>query len=487
VESGDRLRFVPRAAGPGAALDPERLVAPAPEDSSGALRFAREAEAVAAPAAVRVAFFDREAEYAPSAAEARRAEGSAEDLAAGALSLALDGGAAQAIAERWLAEASAGAEELRCAAPPSMLALEPGDVVEVPTALGPRRYRIDRITDGAAREIVARRVEAAAFAAAPRALAPRRPPALAARAPLAAALLDLPARPGASAGVYLAAFGAPWPGSAAIWTSADGDGWAWAGGAEKPSVMGELVAPPPGAAPHRWDRGAGLVLRLWGGGLAAADRLRVLNGANCAALETDAGDWEILQFCGAELVGPNLWRLTGLLRGQAGTEDRIAAPRSPGARFVLLDGAPVRVAGPEAIGLTRRWRVGPAHLGYADESYVELSYTPGAGLARPLAPAALRARREGKALALSWARRSPEDVDSWAIGDAHPLPPGGAFRLAVEIDGAPVRAIETSEPAFLYTAAMRAEDGAAGSLAFSVSEIGPAVGAGPAARIVTDG
>ena len=46
---------------------------------------------------------------------------------------------------------------------------------------------------------------------------------------------------------------------------------------------------------------------------------------------------EVIQFLDATPVGANRWRLTGLLRGRAGTEDAAIVGHSPGAPVVLLD------------------------------------------------------------------------------------------------------------------------------------------------------
>ncbi len=61
----------------------------------------------------------------------------------------------------------------------------------------------------------------------------------------------------------------------------------------------------------------------------------MLNGANAAAIGSAATGWEMIQFQSATLTGENMWRLEGLLRGQAGTGDIAAAGHAAGARFVL--------------------------------------------------------------------------------------------------------------------------------------------------------
>jgi hypothetical protein len=51
---------------------------------------------------------------------------------------------------------------------------------------------------------------------------------------------------------------------------------------------------------------------------------------------TATGEWEILQFLTADLVGDETWVLSGLLRGQAGSDPAMAALTAAGAPVVVL-------------------------------------------------------------------------------------------------------------------------------------------------------
>src|SRR3546814_5498800 len=64
--------------------------------------------------------------------------------------------------------------------------------------------------------------------------------------------------------------------------------------------------------------------------LESVSEAMLLAGANRAMIGN-----ELVQFGGAEQLGPALWRLTRLLRGRAGTE--VAAAHGTGTPFVLLD------------------------------------------------------------------------------------------------------------------------------------------------------
>src|SRR5690606_2540250 len=119
---------------------------------------------------------------------------------------------------------------------------------------------------------------------------------------------------------------------------------------------------------------------------------QLLNGANALAIQGANGGWEIVQFAAAEEIDAGRWRLTGLLRGQAGTEDAMAAGALAGSLVILLDEG-VSAAGLLAgeIGLERRWRVQPSGLLSTAETAAETVETGGVRALKPLAPVHLRA------------------------------------------------------------------------------------------------
>jgi hypothetical protein len=98
--------------------------------------------------------------------------------------------------------------------------------------------------------------------------------------------------------------------------------------------------------------------------------LQLLGGANTAAVRNEASEWEVLQFATATLVAPRTYELSGLLRGQAGTEGAMRTPLQAGARFVLLGPAvtPIDMTADE-VGLPFTWRFGPANRDLGHPSY----------------------------------------------------------------------------------------------------------------------
>lgn len=280
----------------------------------------------------------------------------------------------------------------------------------------------------------------------------------------------------------------PWYGTAAVWRSAGLDGFELFETVEVPARIGALAEPlGPGPA-WRFDHANALLLDIAGESLASVEDLALFAGANALAVEHSGGLWEILQFARAELVAPDRWRLTRLLRGQSGTEEALALPAGIGARVVILDGAlkPLPVTEAE-IGLPWIWRIGPADRAAGDEANLALDFTPEARGLRPLSPVHLTARwQSGGDIHLGWTRRSRAlAADSWAAPE---VPLGEALEsFDLEIldgTGAVLRTVSgLPSTGFTYTAVLQAADFGApvASLRFRVFQNG-ALGRGAPAE-----
>ena len=124
--------------------------------------------------------------------------------------------------------------------------------------------------------------------------------------PAQVTVLELPTLPGDDPPVlaHLAVFANPWPGAMTVWRSLD-DGASYQPFATiaAPAVMGETLDDLTSGPTSRWDKVATARVKLSGGALASASDLRVLSGANAAAVQRPDGAWEILQFANAVLVG----------------------------------------------------------------------------------------------------------------------------------------------------------------------------------------
>lgn len=364
-----------------------------------------------APERLRLAHIDPGRDYQPGIAEARRGTGDTRLVADVALPLVLSAGRAEAVAGALLAEAARDATA-EIALPLSGLAIEPGDRVRVD---GGSLWRVLETRDeGARRALVLGRDTARTAPAREGGRVPAPSP-----APVFAGIdlvvMDAPALPGeAGTGPLVAAYASPWPGEVAVLAGPASDGLSERARLTRPAVIGRLVTAVGAGPVGRWDRASVIEVDAPGGEFASASEAAVLAGGNAVLLETAAG-WELVQFQSAELVAPERWRLSGLLRGQGG---RPSGAAEIGARLVLLDDAVVRarVSGLET-GLALLWRA--AGIGEASEAVFE----DRAGLGwRPVRLAAPKG-------SVRWARRGADVSDQWDLPD-----PARAVSYAVEAD-----------------------------------------------------
>ena len=289
-----------------------------------------------------------------------------------------------------------------------------GDAVTLEVDGARRLYRITAITDGAARAMQARAFDPLVYDA-----PPAFTPMVAVGSPKLVGppypvVLDLAiARDATNTLQHLAVFADPWPGALALWRDKGGS-YGFERMITRCAIIGETLdalAPGPVA---RIDRGAALRVQIRGCALSSVSEMRMLAGANVAALRGADGAWEILGFASAELVGEGTYRLSRLLRGLGGEEHLAKRQLPAGAAFVLLDEAVTPlVAGLSQVGAAHGWRVGPADRDYADASCVAFEATAGGKSLRPYAPARVRAAR-GRYVKLL-------DADDLLIGGITPL------------------------------------------------------------------
>ena len=411
------------------------------------------------PASAKIMYVSGNDDYRQAAVEARRLTGVSGRVAQAELPIVLDPEAAGAIADSWLFEAWSSRERVSLGLPPSLIAVEPGDAIEVITGGRRRLVRVTEVADHGARQIEGRALDRRVYGAAPQ---PDRtlkaPPPFASGQPLVR-LIDLPLLTGnepASAG-YLAAAQSPWPGPLAIYQSAEATGYTLAGIAAVSSTIGSLIDALPAAVEGRIDGGPGVRLALpVSASLASVTTTKMLSGANAAVILSDSGLWEVVQFERAELLSPGMFRISRLLRGQAGTEP---GPVAAGAPFVLLDAALVRLdLTSDQVALPLNWRVGPASRDLGSDTYIALTHAFRGIGARPLSPVHIVGRRVGDDLHISFVRRTRSGGDNWEAAEVPLAEDTEAYEIDILSSGGVVRAIATPTTTAVYTAAQQIAD-----------------------------
>jgi hypothetical protein len=441
IERGDHVKMLARSGVAVTALTEDDLALP--DDGPGETETRTLDPAVEA---LRLRFLDAARDYQVGALVVRREAGQGTRDADAPIVLAAS--EAEAVARRMLA-ADAAARRTRIVhlSPSAALRLEAGDRLTVDGAVW-RVQRLD-LDEHPRATLVPTLAEIGVgqgldWSPAP----PRDPP-----APPVLHVLDLPADGSLSDDPrpLVAAASEPWR-PLEVHAGAGVDTLKVRARVASPATLGETLSDLPPASPHRIDRAGSLTVRLEGRSLASAPLAAVLAGDNALAVRAPSGDWEVIAFQAAELVAPDVWRLSGLLRGQRdGAASEVVIPA--GAPVVLLDEAVVRM---DVAAFERETplivRAAPAGGPPSGSAMTEVATTWTGRALRPLAPAHLRARRVGSDLHVSWIRRARLGGDIWE-GEV-PLAEGvERYRVRVLEGDALVHEAEVIEPSFVLPSA----------------------------------
>ena len=457
VESGGRLRFFMRNRTASIAADAGDLVETDRDRPLYQLTRAQETEL---PQCLKLAYLEAGFDYRLAAVEARQAGGSSRRDVLIELPAAVAQADALKRAEVSLQEAWSAREAAEFALPPSLLALEPGDVVDLTLEGGPVKVRIEDVSDGDFRKVRGRMFEASVFTPAQ---APQRGEGAAAAVLYgrpSVQILDLPLASDGALGhaPWIAATARPWPAALAVNRRTGSSTFRFNRLIETRATMGVLTAPVPAGPFNIFDRGGVLEVQLTTGDLASVSAEELLQGANAAAIGSMETGFEIIQFARADLIAARSYRLSLLLRGRSGSEPEMMALRPAGQRFVLLDEAVVQPQLSLAQGaLAQEWRIGPAQYDLARGQATVSHRAKRLGL-RPLSPCQLRAERAGGDVRFSWIRRSRFDSDEWEEGDVPLGEESESYRLDIMSGATLKRRVSVSAPQFVYAAAQIAAD-----------------------------
>lgn len=487
ADAGDRVLLRGLARPADATLDPTTLVERAEEP----LVRRRRAQETELSNELVLRFLDPGKDYQLSTAASRRLAGSSRRTSALDLTAVMEFAEAERLADELLRDIWSGREHADLELPPSLSAIDAGDLLALTDGPRPEQLIAERIEDGESRALTLHRIDLRG----PAVLrgAERQPPDAATLfgAP-EVRLVDIASPDGIDPHApRLAVFAEPWPGTVAVYVAAEGGGFRLATTLTARAVMGKLAAP---LAPGPWgtfDRANAVEVELFDGALSSLPDIDVFAGGNIAAVMTASGRYEVLQFTEAELTAPLRYRLTKLLRGQAGTEQAMQSGTATDADFVLLNGAaiplPIRE---DQIGLPLRYRIGPAQDDHAAPSFVEIVATADGNGLVPFAPVHLRSRRDAGSgdIALSWIRRTRFGGTPWELAEVPFNEEREAYRLEI-LDGVDVlRTVETEESSYLYTLADQATDfgGPASAFSLRVAQLSAAVGAGSKLQEIVD-
>ncbi|MFP7570831.1 glycoside hydrolase/phage tail family protein [Marivita sp. S2033] len=437
---------------------------------------------------VRLNFVEADGDYRNIAEESVLPDEETHAVAESEVPILLSRSEGRQSVERWLSEARVSRDTLRFALPLSQQQLGAGDVVRVPVKIGMMTARIDRVEQTTHQLIDAVRIEPDVYrpAAYPDDPVPSVP--FVPTGPVLPLFLDLPLMNGdeVAHAPHLAVTADPWPGDVAVFDSAQDDGYALNTLVPVASTVGVTTTPVARGQAGVLDHGAGFEVTLTTGALESVSHSAFLSGANLAAIGTGAPDsWEVIQFQTATLTAPRTWRLTGLLRGQLGTDALAPDLLEAGAWFVLLDGTPRQIGLPSGLRhQLRHFRIGPARKPFDHASYRHLEYAFAGNGLRPYSPVHLEARVSEGDLNLSWVRRARLEADGWELPDIPLGEERESYLVRVFGSAGLLREAEVDQSAWVYSAAMQAIDGFTGQGEITVAQVSARFGPGPVARVV---
>jgi hypothetical protein len=228
-----------------------------------------------------------------------------------------------------------------------------------------------------------------------------------------------------------------------------------------------------------------LTVTLYAGELESVARADMLldQELNAAAVGVD-GQWELIRFRNAELTGQtstglNIYRLSGLLRGQRGTEWAIGL-HGADERFVLLD-TTIRNISSQLNELNLERFIKGVTSNTPLNDVTERSFTHTGVSLKPFSVAQLRALPDGSDIEVTWNRRTRL---SYRYAGINPVVPLGeateAYRVWIYDGSTLVRTENVTTDSYTYSAADIASDGfvSTDTIRIEVAQVSAIVGAG---------
>lgn len=285
--------------------------------------------------------------------------------------------------------------------------------------------------------------------------------------------------------IYVALSAKPWRHNYAIQSSPTDEGYSLRETVNQPSSVFELIAPLQVGPVGRWDYKNKIHIKTVGEILQSVEEILLFSGENTLAVETREGDWEIVQFLNAELVGENEWLLSSLLRGQLGTDFETLQGADIGANVVLVDASITKIDMLQyEVGLPLNWLVGAASTPVSNKTHEKAIFSCAGINARPLRPVhGKHTEALSGDIILNWIRRSRMNADTWEV----PLTPLDEQNeryqvLVLNSFNEVIRQAEVSQASFLYTNEFRTADfgQTQSSVTFHISQLSDTGITGPA-------
>jgi len=441
------------------------------------------------PREVTITFSNEANAFQSATANGKRQTGNSQLVQNVRASSVLEPEEARNLSEELLNERVIGRQSFKGAFPRDLLRYDPGDLFSITLRGRTADFRITEMTTGSDISVEAVRSDKSIYT--PRAVAaPLATTGSSLNAPgsAVAAFIDIPLL--TADGLHpwaprIAGYQNPWPGKVVIYQEDGSGGFASINSLNTPAVMGETTATFLAGRLNMWDNKSTLAVNFYGSAssIMSLSATSVLNGANTVAVETSTG-WELVQFRTATIQPDGSYELTGLLRGQNGTEYAMETELATGARVIFVDASwgALNVA-QDQLGIEKTFRYGPIGVPVGDARYTEVIYTPSTRPLMPFSPVHLKRKTSGTAHVLQWTRRSRLNADAW--DGAVPLnEESESYEIDIYDGSTIVRTIEVvGATSALYTETQQTSDFGSNQLRlkFTVYQISATVGRGEGA------
>ncbi len=431
---------------------------------------------------VQVGYLDAEGDYEAAVSETIHPDDQTTTISRSEFPLALTRTEGAKIAARWTHEARVAKDSVTFALPPSQTSIGAGDIIDLRDNGRQGLFRIDRTENAGLVMAEATRIDQEIYLPQSMVEETARLRPFKAPTPVEAVFMDLPLLTGDETPhePHLAITASPWKGSVAVYASSQDNNYALQDVVSDRSTIGvtqtALAKGPTGI----WDRRT-VRVKLVSGGLSSATQEAVLSGANSIAIGDGSTDqWEVFQFLHATLVDQRTYDLSGLLRGQSGSDGVVPDAWPAGSKVVLLDGRPSQVSIPSAArGTPRHYRYGPVIRAYSDRSYRHQELTFKGNGYRPYSVAHLRAELMSGDLHVDWIRRTRIDGDIWSDGEVPLGEETEAYILRVQQGQSILREEALVQPSWTYSAAAQTADTGGADFEIAVAQVSARYGTGP--------
>lgn len=489
-ESEGVIRFSLRAYADTVALSIDDLVT---DDDAGGYSLTR-AQETELPAVAKVGFWNEFNDYQVAAVDAVKQTGQSENTINTTFPLVIPEWHARQIPYVQVMQAWEARESGKISLPPSKLALDPGDVVAIPIKGLEKNLRITGFEIGTYRQASVNSFDRTIYDGLEFDSASATIPIVPFYGPSIVEFLQIPMLTGEEVRPWsprAVAYQNPWPGFVAVYEDDGNGGWTLDAAIQSRSVIGQLAFDLYSGPTDIWDMGNAVYIDVYSSDqLLGTSDLAVLNGANIAAVQNSDGEWEVLQFVNAELQSARRYKLSRLLRGQAGTEGAMRSPVAAGARIVILSQSDLYAVNVplSAIFQDIDFRYGPGSVPLSDFRYLTATVPIDAVGLRPFSPVHLAGTLAAGDWSLTWIRRTRFWGDSWEPETVPLNEETEAYDLEILDAGTVVRTVTgLASPAFTYTAAMQVTDFGApqANVTFRVYQISVIYGRGaPGERTV---